>query len=328
MTKDVARVADATSLTSRRISQELARWSLPIILVALVLIAAITTSAFLTFDNFRGVLINTSITGIVAVGMTAFTLSGNFFSMAAGQSTMLAAVIYLEVASSGASPWFGAVLAIVVLIAIGVIQALVIAEGLNPIITTLATGTIIYGLVTWRTNGAVIDAPHGGAGLIATGTFLGVPALVYVFFIFTAVTSFWIERTVSGRHVVLVGANRLSARVSGLSVRMVTIWAVIVMSVGMAVAGILSAGELGQVTANSLPSLSVDAIAAVLVGGTAIQGGEGSPIRTAIGALIIVILQNVMILHSLTPGAQIFAEGILVVVVVVALHLLRRVGAQ
>lgn len=324
-----ASVAAATK-QDRRMSvvRTASRWGLPILLVVLVVVATITTGDFMTFDNIRAILINTAIVGIVAVGMTPVTLSGNFFSLGAGQSTMLAATVFLVIVGAGSPVALAALVAIVVLVAVGIVQALVVAAGLNPVITTLAVGSIIYGLVTFATGGSVVTAQGADIGWLATGSFLGLPLPVYVFFVFTLIVWFLVDRTVAGRRITLVGSNRESARISGINVRTTTIWAFVMMSLGMGIAGVLSAAQLGQVTSGDLTSLTIDTVAAVLVGGTAIQGGEGSPIRSAVGALIIVILGNVMLLHGLPTGLRMLGVGALVVVVVSVLHVLRKVAAR
>jgi ribose transport system permease protein len=303
-----------------------ARYALPIVLIAVVAVSAISTPSFLTFDNARGVLLNASITGIAAVGMTAMTLSGNMFSLAAGQSCMLASILFVALPAGGVPPVLAGVIALIALVILGLLQAVVVAAGLNPVVTTLAAGTIVLGIVTVVSGGAVIAAPDSVAWL-ATASLLGLPLPVYAFIVFTAIAWFLHDRTTAGRRVVLLGSSREAARTSGLNTRRITIWAFTIMSIGFAVAGILSASELGQVTANNLSNLTVDAVAAVLVGGTAIQGGEGSPLRTAIGGVIIVILQNVMVLHGLSSGIRILSEGVLVLAVVLLLHVARRAAA-
>lgn len=304
-----------------------ARFALPMIVVALVIASAASTPEFLTFANIRGVLLNASITGIAAVGMTAMTLSGNMFSLAAGQSTMLGSMLFVALPGAGVPPALAAAVALVVLLLLGLVQAVVVAAGLNPVVTTLALGTIVLGVVTVATNGAVVPTPDSVSWL-ATASLLGVPLPVFAFIGFTGIAWLIHDYTTTGRRIVLLGANREAAKTSGLSTRRITIWAFAIMSVGFALAGILSASELGQVTATNLSSLTVDAVAAVLVGGTAIQGGQGSPIRTAIGGVIIVILQNVMILHGLVSGVRILGEGVLALAIVVLLHIARRAALR
>lgn len=318
------------TLTERRRStiRRIASWSMPILFVVLIIVATASTPQFLTFGNIRAILLNTAVTGIVAVGMTPVTLSGNFFSLAAGQSTVLATIVFLQLASANVPLALAMLGAVLVLVAVGIAQALVVAAGLNPVITTLASGTIIYGLLTWFTNGAVVTAQNADIGWIATGSLFELPLPIYVFVVFTAIVWFFTDRTTAGRRLVLLGSNKDTARASGISARTATIWAFVSMSVGMALAGIVSAGELGQATSNDLSNLTIDTVAAVLIGGTSIQGGEGSPVRSALGALIVVILSNVMLLHDLPTGVRTTGEGILAVIVVSVLHLMRKVASR
>lgn len=306
-----------------RSGRDIARFAMPIVLIALVAVSAASTPSFLTFANGRAVLLNASITGIAAVGMTEMTLSGNMFSLGAGQSAMLASILFVALPGAGVPPLVAGIVAVLALVVLGLLQAFVVAAGLNPVVTTLATGTIVLGVVTVATGGGVIATPDS-VGWLATGALFGVSLPVYVFVIATLLTWFVHDRTIAGRHIVLLGANRAAAITSGLSARGITIVAFTIMSIAFAVAGILSAAELGQVTSNNLSTLTVDSVAAVLVGGTAIQGGQGSPVRTAAGAIIIVVLQNVMVLHGLSSGIRSFGEGVLALGIVLVLHVARK----
>jgi ribose/xylose/arabinose/galactoside ABC-type transport system permease subunit len=303
-------------------------WALPILLLVIVILAALTTPRFLSFDNIRAILINTSIVGIVAVGMTPVTLSGNFFSLGATQSTVLAAVLFLSVGNVTGSVLLGALAAAVVLCLVGVAQGLVVAAGLNPIITTLAVGTVIFGLVTLFTGGQVIVPEGINISWLALSNFLGLPLPVYIFVVYLLINWLIMEYTVVGRRILLMGANRRTALNSGISVRRTTTWAYLFMSIGIAIAGILSAAQLRQIQSNDLSTLTMDVIAAVLVGGSAIAGGEGSPLRSALGALLIVVLSNVMLLLGLPTGVRLLGVGLLVVIVVSVLHVLRKVTAR
>ncbi|MEV5010798.1 ABC transporter permease [Streptomyces sp. NPDC055692] len=304
------------------------RFTLPIMVIAVVLVATVSTSGFLTLDNLRAILINTSIVGIAAVAMTPVTLSGNFFSLGVSQSTMLSAVIFLLLVGQGWTPALAIIAALLSLIIVGIVQGALVSTGLNPIVTTLAAGSVIYGLVTLASGGAVITAKGAHISGLAQGKLLGLPLPVYVFIVYTLVTWFVVDRTTVGRRIILVGTNRAAAATSGISARWITVWAFVSLSIGVGVAGVLSAAQLGQITSNDLSTLTIDAVAAILVGGTSVAGGEGSPVRTAFGALIIVILSNVMLLHGFSTGIRAAGEGVLVVAVVCLLHVLRRKVAR
>lgn len=305
-----------------------AKWALPIILMLLVLVAGLTTPGFASLDNLSAILVSASVVGIVAVGMTPVTLSGNFFSLAASNSVVLAAILFMSVFGATRQVLLAFLVTIVVLIGVGIAQGLVVAAGLNPVITTLAVGAILYGIVTIATGGTLTTTQGADMRWIALTRWFGLPLPVYIFIAFTIITWFVVERTVVGRRFILLGANRESARISGASARITTVWAFLVMSVGMAIAGIVAAAQLQQVRATDLPNLTMDTVAAVLVGGTAINGGEGSPLRSAIGAVLIVALGNIMVLHGLPTGFRILGVGALVVIVVLLLHFLRKASLK
>lgn len=289
-----------------------------------ILVAILVTPNFLTVDNARAILRNAAIVGIVAVAMTPMTLSGNFVSLAIAQSAMLAMVGFVAMVGAGWAQPLAAVAVVAGLILVGVLQGIVVAAGLNPIITTLAAGAIIFGVVSEATGGGIVRVGDAGSVAWANGTVAGVPVPVLAFLVFTALVTVLMSRTVIGRQTVLVGANRATARISGISVTLVTIVAFAIFSVGTAIAGILNGAAFAQATAVSFRDLTIDVIAALLVGGTAIQGGRGSPLHSAGGAVLIAVISNMMVLNNFSTGGRLAVQGAVVVVVVVLLDQLRR----
>jgi ribose transport system permease protein len=291
-----------------------------------IVIAIVITPNFLTVDNIRGILRNAAIVGIVAVGMTPVTLSGNFVSLGISQSAMAAMVGFVALLGAG-WPQFLAILAVILgLVVIGILQGIVVSAGLNPVITTLAAGAIIFGVVSELTGGGIVRVGENRATWGGSDILWGIPLEVLIFVAFTGLVTLLMSRTVTGRETILVGANRATAETSGISFARVTIIAFAIFSVGLAIAGILSGAAFGQATAVSFPTLTINVIAALLVGGTAIQGGEGSPLRSAAGAVLISIITNMMVLNDFSPGGRLAVQGGVVVLMVVLLDLLRRGG--
>jgi ribose transport system permease protein len=210
-----------------------------------------------------------------------------------------------------------------VLIATAALQGALVAVGLNPIITTLAAGAIIFGVVAQATGGGIVRTGVDAMPSWGTSRILGIPVQVLVFLVWTALVTLLMGRTVIGRQIILVGANRRTARISGISTTRVTLVAFIIFAVGLAIAGILNGAAFGEATAQSFRDLSIDVIAAVLVGGTAIQGGRGSPWQSAVGALLIAVVGNVMLLNDFSTGGRRAFEGAVVVGIVVLLDLWR-----
>lgn len=288
-----------------------------------IAVAVSVTPNFLSWSNTLAILRNASIVGIVAVGMTPITLSGSLVSLAISQSAMAAALAFIALLSDGQHQAVAMLAVVALMIVIGVVQGLIVAAGLNPVITTLAAGAVIYGIVANWTDGLVITV---GAHPASWGDakIAGLPLEVIVFAAFTAVVSIAVSKTMIGRQTTLTGARRATADLSGISFRRVTIFAFAVFSAGVAIAGILYGAQFGEGNVTSFSALTIDVVAAVLVGGIAIQGGHGSPLRAAWGALLIAIISNIMLLNDFTTGGRLATQGALVVVVVILLELMRR----
>lgn len=293
------------------------------VVALLVVVAVAVTPNFLTVDNIRAILRNASIVGIVAVAMTPITLSGNFISLGTSQSAMAGAVLFVALVGTGWPPALAILVVLVALILVGILQGVVVAAGLNPVITTLAAGAIIFGVVADATNGQIVRiAPHPVSW--GNATIAGVPIEVLIFALFTIGVGVFMTATVAGRHMTMAGANKATAEVSGISFRRVTMGAFVIFSVGLAIAGVLTGAGFGEVTIQSLGSLTIDALAAILVGGTAITGGYGSPWRSAAGAVLIAVISNVMVLNDFSTGGRLAVQGAVVIVVVILLEFLRR----
>jgi ribose/xylose/arabinose/galactoside ABC-type transport system permease subunit len=298
------------------------------LIVLVFILASAFVPQFFKFETIRSILLLTSITGIVAVGMTAITLSGNLFSLGVTASAVFSGVVYIWVGQGTGNMFIAAAVAIVAAVVLGLIQGFIVGLGLNTVIVTLAAGSIIYGLTAILTKGEVVQAE--GVSLEGFGTFtiFEIPLPIYIFILFTAVAWFLTEHTLIGRNVHLLGSNKNTARNSGISPMGTTIWAFTAFSVSIGIAAVLQASQMHQIQADNLPGLTMDVVAAVLVGGTAVTGGDGSPIKSAIGALFIATITQVMVLMSIPEGQRYFVLGVVVVALVVVLHLLRKAGTR
>ncbi|WP_396910693.1 ABC transporter permease [Mycolicibacterium sp.] len=297
--------------------------ALPILLFAVLIIGFATTAGFGSAENLTSILVNASIVGIAAVGMTAITLSGSYISLAAQQMVMMGAISYLLLVKTGLPLAIAMLLGAACVCLAGIVQGLIVAAGFNPVITTLAAGSIIFGIMTAMTGGKVIVAEAVTGSFLNQWAFLGITAPVYVFIVFTAAMQWFVVRSVPGRRMKLIGANRATARISGIPLTTTITVAFGLFGLAAAVAGICVASRLGQGSTNDLQTLTFDVLAAVLVGGTAIQGGQGSPLRSATGAVLIAALSNVMVLQGHEVGVRLAVSGTLVALVVIALHYLR-----
>jgi len=302
--------------------------SVGVALLGILIAGGVTTSEFLTVDNVLIVVRAASITGIVALGMTFVTLSGNFFSLSVEQTAALSSIIFAE----GLSHQFGLaaslVLALLGSLVIGAGQGLVVAAGLNPIVTTLGAGAALYGFAAVVTHNEVVNFSSSSSDWIGRARPLGIPTQSWAFGIFTLIATLVLTRTRFGREVYLVGANRAAARASGLGIGKTTVVAFVLSALAAGIAGVFTAAQITQAPLTQFNGLNIDVIAAILVGGTALQGGEGSTLRSALGAVFIALLANFLLLRQVTFGTRTLVTGLIVVVATSTFHLLRTRGRQ
>ncbi|HWC78396.1 MAG TPA: ABC transporter permease [Pseudonocardiaceae bacterium] len=284
-----------------------------------VLVAAVTTQRFLTLDNARAILASAAFTGITAIGATLVMIAGSVVSLAASQTATVAAMVFL------ATQQWGLGVAIVVALACGV--ALTAVQGAvigfwtaNPIVLTIAAGFAIGGLATWFSGGTPVYAKVPAFDVL-NAVPLGLPLAVYVLLVITVLAQWILRRTTAGRQLYLVGENRAAARAAGLPVGRVTVLAWAFFGACIAVTGVFLASFTTSANTSLGGNLTLDAIAAVLAGGTAIAGGNGSALRTLGGAVLLSVISDVLLLRGFSTGAQILVKGVLVLAVVVTVHL-------
>ena len=279
---------------------------------------AVTTHRFLSLDNARAILASTAFVGITAVGATLVMIAGSAVSLAASQTATVVAMFFLATQPLG--------LAAAVLIALATGAAITALQGAvvgywnaNPIVLTIAAGFAIGGTTTWFSGGTPVY-PRTHAFDVLNSTPFGLPLAVYVLLAATALAELTLRRTTAGRQMYLVGENRAAARAAGLPVGRVTVIAWTGFGACIASTGIFLASFNTSATVTLGGTLTLDAIAAVLVGGTAITGGRGSALRTLAGAVLISVISDVLLLRGFSTGVQILVKGILVLAVVVTVH--------
>lgn len=294
------------------------------IVIALIVVGKVTTPQFITSANLLTVLRAAALTAIVALGMSFITLSGNYFSLSVVQTAVVASVLYASV-TSGSGFVAGLVVALGVCLLLGAAQGWIVGLGGNPVVVTFAAGATVTGGVLVATHSNRIELHADGvATWIGQAEPLGIPTPTWAFGIMAVICYLILERTTLGRRTKLVGANRATAEASGLNV-MRTIVAVFAIS-GLAagIVGVLTAAQFGVADSQQFNGIDIDAIAAVLVGGTSIRGGEGGILRTCLGALFIAMLTNLLQVRGYSTGIQDTFLGVAVVIAVCGYGLIKR----
>jgi len=289
-----------------------------VVVVLAVIVAGILTTRFFSLANARAILASSAWVGITAIGATVVMIAGSAVSLAVSQTATVAAMVFLE------TQQFGLPVAIILTLASGVVitalQGAVIGFWTaNPIVLTIAAGFAIDGVAIWISGGTTVY-PQVTAFNALNGTPLGLPLAVYVLIALTVLAELFLRRATAGRHMYLLGENPAAARAAGLPVGRVTVVAWAIFGACIALTGIFLAAFNTSANSSLGGTLSLDAIAAVLVGGTAIGGGKGSALRTLGGAVLISAISDLLLLRGFSTGIQLLVKGILVLMVVVAVH--------
>lgn len=290
----------------------------------LIAVAAVTTPAFATDDNARAVVAAAALTGIAAAGLTFITLAGHFVSLSTTATAAAGGVALAMLMRSGWSAGLALVATLGLAVLAGAVQGIVVAKGANPIIVTLAAAGGLQGLTQVVSDGKEVRTGSTALSWLGDPRPLGLTMATYVLLLIVVVSTVYLRRHRMGLAVSLLGENRKSAVATGLPALAITITVFAIASLCASLVGVLSVASFNRATVDQFGGLTFDAIAAVLVGGTAIAGGNGSPLRTAAGAVFIATLMNFMLLRGWSYGTRLAVEGVVVVVAVTAYHVARQ----
>lgn len=277
-------------------------------LVLLLVLGAFAHDNFLTTTNLLNVMTRSAYIAIIAIGAT-FVISAGGLDLSVG--AMVAFVASLAImfmnGASIASPLGMVVVAMLLMVAIG--TACGLANGLittigkiEPFIATLGMMGIYRGLTTWLSQGGAVTLRNPDVQAtyrpVYFESLFGIPFPVYAIFITAAIAAFVLYRTSFGRHVIAVGSNEDVARYSGISVVRVRTWTYVIQGLCVAIACLIYIPRLSSTTATTGTMWELQAITAVVVGGTTLRGGVGRVWGTVCGAFILEIVGNIMLLSN------------------------------
>ena len=277
----------------------------------LALWATLTIPGFSSNANVSAIMYSTSAVGIAAVGMALITLSGNLFMLSMGATAAVSTILFASFLYLGLLP------SLVVVVVIGALFGFAqgIAVGLfrtNPIITTIAMASIITGAGSFYSGGLTVMG-QGDASWLGVGRTLGLPNQIILFLLAAIVLGFIVERTRFGRELRLIGLNPKAASFTGLRVERTLVLAYVFAAMAAAFAGALYGSQAAQGNLKLGAGLDFDAIAAVLVGGVAIKGGQGRVLDAAIGAVFLAMISNILLLKGLSLEIQLIVKGLVVI---------------
>lgn len=277
--------------------------------------ACIFVSGFATANNIRALLLSISLVGIAAVGMAMITIVGRLFSLSLSAVVATSAIIFAGSLHLG--PWIALGLAVGFGVVTGIVQGVLVGiAGTNPIVTTIAASAIILGVAQLITGGLNVIG-DGDSSVFSTMVFGAIPLEVIVFLVVAGISASLHHYTSIGRTITLIGLNEKASAVAGLRAWPRVLAAFVISGAFAALAGALLASESGQGNLTLGASYGFDAIIAVVVGGISVKGGRGNPLNAAVGALLVGLLANMLVLMGLSYEDQLIFQGLLVLVAVV-----------
>ncbi len=319
------------SLKRRSLTNFLLDYGIVIAIFILYIILATGTEAFLTLRNQLNILDQAHQIGLIAIAATVVIIAGGF-DLSTGAIFALSGVVAAMVARDWAAHEFlgdsaaylGWVIGILVGTLLGLLNGILVTFfRINTFVATLSSGIVFRGFALLITQADTVRGMNAAFRELARGDFLGVRNTIYIWLGLALLLTFMLLRTQFGRYVFAAGDNPEAARLSGINVNLVRTLTFGISGFAAAVAGVIAASKFGRAQNNTGEGLELIAIAAVVIGGTSIMGGEGAIWRTVLGVMLLRLIENGFNLINVPNFYRDIFQG-LIILLAVALDALRH----
>ncbi len=283
--------------------------SILLVLMLLCIVVSVITPSFASWKNILNVLQRTASTGIVAIGMTFVIATGGIDLSVGGQVTLMGILAAMAFAAG-----LPTAVVVAMIFALGVIfgafNGLFVAKLKFPaFMVTLSLQLITYGFSLYLTSGRSILISRAGFDFWGLGRLAGIPVPIFIFVLVTLVGLVLLKKFTIGRKILAVGSNEKGAWYAGINVVKTTFAAYIIAGVTASITTVILSSKLMSATPTLGDSLELDAIAAVVIGGTSLSGGSGFIFGTVAGSLIIEVISNWMTLQNINPFLRDVVKG-------------------
>lgn len=283
-----------------------------IVLIVMSTIVAVRNSNFLTVDNILAILRQMAIYGVMGVGMAILIISG-YFDLSVGATAGLCGIIAAMVMRSGGGGWLATLVALALGIGIGVFNGLIVTTTKIPaFVFTLAMTQVIRGLIYIITAGNPVTGLTQGYIEIGRGSWFGIPIMIYILFVVIILGAILLNQTVIGRSIYATGGNPTGARYSGIKVKKIVHFAFGLCGATAALGGVMLSSKLQSAQPTMGAGFEMDAISVAAIGGTSLAGGEGSMGGVLLGAMILGVINNGMIMMGISSYWQMVVKGIII----------------
>ena len=299
-----------------------------IALLLMIVVMTFLSDNFATSDNFFNILRQTSVNLCISVGMTLVILTGGI-DLSVGSVLALSGAIAAGMAHYGIECedlnlyigftfWGSCLGALLIGAILGGFNGLLVTKfRIPPFVATLGVMTIARGLTMLFTGGFPITQLGSDFEYIGTGWWCGIPMPVWIAICVIIFFTLYMKYTRTGRYIYAIGGNERASLLSGIQTGRIILLVYTLAGVLSALAGILVTARLDSAQPNAGTGYELDAIAAVVIGGASLSGGRGSIVGTVIGALIIGVLNNGLVLLDVSPFWQQVVKGVVILLAVV-----------
>ncbi|PTF98533.1 ABC transporter permease subunit [Staphylococcus chromogenes] len=287
-------------------------------LILLIVMISVLNPAFLDLSNLLNLLRQVSINGLIAFGMTFVILTGGI-DLSVGSILALSSAFIALMITSGVNPIIAIIIGVLIGFVLGVVNGIFVTKGnMAPFIATLATMTIFRGLTLVVTDGNPITnlGDNYLFQLFGKGYFFGIPVPAVTMTLVFIALFIILHKTTFGRHTYAIGGNEIAAKISGIKVNRVKILIYGISGFMAALAGAILTSRLNSAQPTAGTAYELDAIAAVVLGGTSLTGGKGRIVGTLIGVLIIGVLNNGLNLLGVSSFYQQVVKGVVILIAV------------
>ena len=286
-------------------------------LVVLMIVLPLANPHFLTVSNLTSVLLQAAVYVIMALGMSFVLMTGGI-DLSQGSLLALTGVVAAYIVENQGSVLLAILASILVGALVGVVNGSVISRlSIPPFIMTLSTMYLCRGLTLVITQASPISISSDTFRWIGSGDFLGIPVPVIIFVTAAIIGQFILSYTATGRYILAVGSNREAARLSGIKTRWNECKVYIISGIMVAIAGVVYVARLGAAQANARQSYEMEAVAASVLGGTSVLGGEGNIVGTVLGAIVVAIIRNAIVLLEVSTYYQQMITGAVILLAVI-----------
>lgn len=294
------------------------KWGPLLALAILFVISAFASPYFLKTRNLLNILRQVSYTGIIGLGMTFVIITGGIDLSVGSMTALVGGISILVLNALGGGAW-AIFVAIVVAIAVGAVfgaaNGLIITKGkVAPFIVTLGTMAIFRSLTLYISGAGEFRSQSDLFPQLGMGYFLGIPIPVWIFIGLAVLFWLILNHTKYGRYMCAIGSNERVAKYAAIKIDKIRFFAYVIIGITVAVTAVLLSSRLNSISSsNAGQNYELDAIAAVIIGGTSMSGGSGSIIGTVIGAIILGIVNNMLNMLGVSPYLQGTVKGLVII---------------